>query len=42
MLDALRSLAEEKRQARVTRAYRVVMQFNLKKIDYILAIDLIS
>ena len=42
LLDALRSLAEEKRQARVTRAYRVVMRLNLKTIDYILAIDLIS
>lgn len=29
MFDALRSLAEEKRQARVTHAYRVVMRFGL-------------
>ena len=29
LLDALRSLAEEKRQARVTHAYRVVMRFGL-------------
>ena len=29
LLNALRSLAEEKRQARVTHAYRVVMRFGL-------------
>ena len=29
LLDALRSLVEEKRQARVTHAYRVVMRFGL-------------
>ena len=29
LLDALRSLVEEKKQARVTRAYRVVKRFGL-------------
>ena len=29
LLDALRSLAEEKRQARVTHAYRVLKRFGL-------------